>query len=222
MKPEDRNRIPDSFVFQHPVCGNVKMWISHKHQIRRCWFCGENHAAVCAIREKIETLKAEREQKKAALEGKFSVKTYASSVFRYANQIALASDVDAMSGGTTGNVLNAVEVDNDNRDVPHLVLISGSNERSMNVSLEEYLYSLKIIRERLSKLREQKSVVLVPPPTTEAFSFEDEVKDEVFADHLKKIEEDGIKGHTKPRNAVRRRSRSPPVTRSNNRAYQED
>ena len=192
VKPEDRNRIPDSFMFQHPVCGDVKMWISHKHQIRRCWFCGNNHAAGCPVRDKIELLKAEREQKKEELAGNFRVKTYSSSVFRYANQVALASDVDAMAGATTGNLLNAVEVDTSNVDVPHLILISGSNEKTMNVSLEEYTYSLKVIRQRLSGLVKEKKVILVPPPKTISISSEEEVKEEFFMDHLKKVEANGI------------------------------
>ena len=190
--PEQRKRIPEFFVFQHPVVGNVRMWINHRHQIRRCWYCGDSHAAVCPIKQKIEVLKAEREQKKAELHGNFHIKTYSTSAFRYVNQTALASDVDAMSGATTGNVLNAVDVDEQNEDVANLVIVAGSNDKTMDVSLEEFAYTLKITRERLSRLNTQKKVVLVPPPLTKAISPEEAVKEDFFEAHLEQIQKSGI------------------------------
>ena len=194
VKPEERDKIPRFFLLNHPVVGKVKMWLNHKHLIRRCWYCGEQHAAVCEIREKIEALKVQREQKKASLAGCFQSKTYTTSVFRYANQNSLASDVDAMSGATTGNLLNAVEVDTNSKNVPSIVLVSGSNEKSLsNVSLEEYAFSLKVIRERLKGLLEKKKIFLVPPPSTLQPSPEEAVKQEFFEQHIQRIEEAGVK-----------------------------
>ena len=51
--PADRENIPTSFDFDHPKLGRVKMWLSHKYQIRKCWFCGDRHAAICPMKEKI-------------------------------------------------------------------------------------------------------------------------------------------------------------------------
>ena len=192
VKPEQRNMIPDSLMFNHPVFGPIKMWVHHRHQIRRCSFCGESHAAGCNIRDKIQAMEKERDEKREAEGGIFHTKTYSSSVLRYANQSALVSDVDTMSGATTGNLLNAVEADVKNADAKTLVIVSGSNEKLMQVSLEEYVFSLKVIRQRLSTLAQQKKILLVPPPISTDITPEDQVKGEHFAEHLENVAKEGV------------------------------
>ena len=190
VQPGDRNKIPDHIMFVHPIVGNIKMWVQHRHQVRRCWFCGEKHAAGCKIKEKVEALEKERESKREQ-EG-IKIKTYASSVMRYANQAALVSDIDAMSGATTGNLLNAVEVDVKNTAVPNLVIVGGLNEMRMRVSMEEYVFSLKVIRQRLAHLNQTRRVLFVPPPAQPGMFPEDAVKREFFDVHLGDIEAQGI------------------------------
>ena len=50
VRPEDRSLISNHLKLQHPRIGQVQMWISHRYQIRRCWFCGDYHDAVCPIK----------------------------------------------------------------------------------------------------------------------------------------------------------------------------
>jgi hypothetical protein len=74
VQPGERSRIPDHLMFTHPDIGAIKMWVQHKHQIRRCWFCGEKHGAGCKVREKVEALQKEREDRRVEV-GTFQIKT---------------------------------------------------------------------------------------------------------------------------------------------------
>ena len=193
VTPENRKNIPECFVFEVPTLGKLKMWVNHRYQLRKCGFCGEKHDAVCKIREKVNDLVNERE--KIRMEEGFKVKTYSDSTLRYANQAALQSDIDAMSGGTVGNIVNAIGVDNRNTAVTNIVIMAGANEKRMNLTPAEYITSLAIIRDSVIALVQLKSnVALVPPPKPLGLmSPEDVVKEEIFDDHLKKIEESGVK-----------------------------
>ena len=44
------------------------------------------------------------------------IKTYSDSTMRLVRETALTGNVDAMSGGTTGNILNAVDIDTKARE----------------------------------------------------------------------------------------------------------
>ncbi len=191
--PEERKNIPECFVFEVPTIGKLKMWLNHRYQLRRCGFCGEKHDAICKIRERVNELVNERE--KLRVEEGFNVKTYSDSTLRYANQASLQSDIDAMSGGTVGNIVNAIGVDSDNSAIQNIVIMAGANEKRMNLTPAEYITSLQTIRERVTALTEFKSnVALIPPPKSSGLrSPEVVVKEEIFEDHLKKIEESGVK-----------------------------
>ena len=69
-----------------------------------------------------------------------------------------------MSGGTTGNILNAIEVDEDNKDVKNVILVSGQNDLKSRQSPEEFLLSLKIKQNRLIAMSGEKNLALLPPP----------------------------------------------------------
>ena len=195
VMPEDRLRIPPSFTFSHPNFGSVKMWLSHRFQIRRCWFCGDTHDAVCPVKEQIKTLQKEREDLKAQNNGVFQVKTYADSTLRYANQIAVASDIDSMSGASTGNLLNAVGVDEDSSDTPNVILVAGSKEIKSDLSPQDFLHSLEVIRTRVLDLQQKKNVAIIPPPVTVTGDFktpEEEVREEYFNGHLQEMLTAGV------------------------------
>ncbi len=193
VKPEDRSQIPDSFIFEIPSLGKLKMWLNHRYQLRKCGFCGEKHDAICKIREKVNQLVDEREKLRAG-DG-FKVKTYSDSTLRYANQGSLQGDIDAMSGATLGNILNAIGVDTDNKNVPNLVLVAGANDKRMNTSPAEFISSLKTIRQRVTNLLLQKEniAVVTPPKIHEQCSPEDMVRDEIFEEHVKEMSEVGVK-----------------------------
>ena len=200
VKPEERGNIPDCFVFEVPNIGKLKMWLNHRHQLRKCGYCGEKHDAICQVREKVNALVSEREQIRAK-EG-VSVKTYSDSTLRYANQTSLKSDIDAMSGGTMGNLMNAIGVDTQNVDTPNVIIVAGANDKKMNVSPPQYISSLKTIRERVADLVKSKEnvAVLIPPkPLPDSLlSPEDTVKEEIFDDHVKEIATLGVKVWSNP------------------------
>ena len=166
------------------------MWVQHRHQLRRCWFCGQKHEAGCKVREMVETLQKERDAKRQT-EG-FAVKTYSSSVLRYANQSALVSDVDAMSGGSTRNLLNAVAADEDNKDILNIVIVGGGNDRRMRLSMEEFVYTLKVIRERVLALNQSRRIFLLPLPVATGLTPEEQVKLDHFSKLLGEIEAGGV------------------------------
>jgi hypothetical protein len=75
-----------------------------------------------------------------------------------------------MSGATTGNILNSLEVDDDRDNVQQIVMVTGSNEKKSNLTAEEYLYTLKIIRERVAlMINDKKEIAMVPPPKGTGF-----------------------------------------------------
>ena len=193
VKPEERNRIPEFFMFEVPSIGRLKMWLNHRFQVRKCGFCGNKHDAICKIREKVNELVNERE--KLRTENGFQVKTYSDSTLRYANQASIQGDIDAMSGATLGNLVNAVGADTDNTDIQNLVLVAGTNEKKMNVSPGEFIYSLKTIRQRMADLARQKEnvAVVTPPKSCGLLSPEDMVKEEIFEEHINQMSQLGVK-----------------------------
>ena len=200
VKPEERGNIPDCFVFDVPNIGKLKMWLNHRYQLRKCGYCGEKHDAICKVREKVNALVSEREQLRAK-EG-VNIKTYSDSMLRYANQSSLKSDIDAMSGGTMGNLMNAIGVDTQNVDVPNIIIVAGANDKKMNVSPPQYISSLKTIRERVADLvKSKKNVALVIPPKPlpdSLLSAEDTVKEQLFDEHVKEIGSLGVKVWNNP------------------------
>ena len=192
VSPTDRGNIPNEFVFLVPSLGKLSMLLSHKHRVRFCSFCGKRHEAVCEMRQKLEALKKERDALKQ--ESTFTLKVCGDSTMRYMNEVAVQGDVEAMSGATAGNILNSLDVDDDNPDSQHVVMVTGSNEVNANISAEEYIYTLQMIRERVGRLLENKKVAMVAPPTSMSLiSAEIQVKDEFYRHHLEQLAEKGVK-----------------------------
>ena len=194
VSTEDRQRVPTEFSFNDPTFGKLVMRVNHRFRIRFCSYCGNRHEAVCPVREKVERLRAEKEE---MIKDKImSLKVMGDSTIRYLNSTAVQGDVEAMSGGTTGNLLNALEVDDDVDKKETIVLVSGANEKNANYSPSEYIYALKKIRERVSHLLNTsgKKVALLPPPKpVEYRNPVEEVKEEIFNEHLLQMEKDGVK-----------------------------
>ena len=192
VSTEDRQRIRRELIFDSPTFGKLAIKLNHKFQIRFCSYCGKMHDAVCPVREKVEALRAQ----KAALAAQKSLplKVIGDSTIRYLNETAVQGDVEAMSGGTTGNLLNALDVDENLETKETVVFVSGSNEKKARYSPAEYIYTLKKIRERVScLLSKKKNVALIPPPAPKDFaSAEEEVKEEIFKEHLQQMTESGI------------------------------
>ena len=142
-KDRDIDRIPHAFVFLKPG-GQLRMWLNFRGKKRKCFFCNEMHDVThCPVKERVRLMEEERKQKLAGGNGQFGVKTYGDSTVRHFCQKALASDVDAMSGGTTGNILNATEVDEENMGIQNIVIVAGQNEMNPRHSKEEFLWMLR-------------------------------------------------------------------------------
>jgi uncharacterized C2H2 Zn-finger protein len=192
--PADRNRIPEEFSFTVPGIGKLAIVLSHRLKMRYCGFCGHWHDAICETRQKYDQLKGE----KAAMstEKPFSVRICGDSTVRYFNEVAVEGAVEAMSGATTGNILNSFDVDDDFDDVQQIVLVSGSNDKKPTFTTEEYMYTLKVIRERVTKLckEKKKDVAIVQPPKADILlSPEEIVKEEIFQQHLDELKGNGVK-----------------------------
>ena len=64
---------------------------------------------------------------------------------RLVRETALTGDVDAMSGGTTGNILNASNVES-------ILIVAGQNKLDRRMTNEEFVWVNKKNEERLQKL----------------------------------------------------------------------
>ena len=180
---EESQKIPTYFEFFDNRFGLQRMVLSHKHQQRYCFYCGKHHDATCPLKEAEKRFVKERDAAKR------EVKIYGSSELRYCQQGCLAADIDAMSGGTTGNILNAIQVDESSAEIKNLVLVAGKNDLEARMSPEEFALSLKLKQRRLTTLAEEKIVAILQPPSGHHFDPIDEAKEKIFRDHLKEMSE---------------------------------
>ena len=125
------------------------------------------------------------------------IKTYSDSTIRLVRETALTGDVDAMSGGTTGNILNAVDIDTKAANVESVLIVAGQNELHMRMTNEEFVWVNRKSEERLEKLGAAKKVVVLAPP------YQD------FYDPAAQAREEAV-GKS---NGIVRRSRGPPLPR---------
>lgn len=188
-KVRDIDRIPHEFVFLTPE-GPLRMWVNFRGKKRKCYFCSEIHdVSHCPVKERVKLMEDERKRKLANNDGHFEVKAYGDSTVRNMCQKALACDVDAMSGGTTCNILNALEVDESNRDVKNVVIIAGQNELNPRLTKREFLWIQKNKTERLTSLAETKKIALLKPPPQGFQDPECQMREFFFHDNLKAMTE---------------------------------
>lgn len=180
----DKERIPPSFEFPSEKYGTLRMWVNFRGKKRRCFFCSCFHDdSGCPTRDKIRMMEGERDALKEKNGNKFAVKMYGDSTLRHVSQKALACDVDAMSGGTTGNVLNAIDIDN-NDDIPHVIICAGQNELNPRHTREEFVWMQKCKNERLINLAKKKTVTVLSPPKQSFLDAEGQVRERLYRENL--------------------------------------
>ena len=191
LKDGDIDRLPPSFDFRDPGGrGVLKMYLSYRGKKWRCSFCSKFHEGDCELKNKIREMEEERDNIKNML-GHFASKTYATSIMRYAVQNAVASDIDAMSGATIGNLINSIEVDEENIDVPNTIIVGGDNDVHNQVQPAEFLWSLQRNKERLIELAQKKKSVSVLGPTMQQLpSAENTAKRKLYVDMLNDVAKD--------------------------------
>ena len=185
VKPEDKDRLPYYFSF-----GHRRMYLRFKGRQRACSFCHQPHGGVCEREQKIRMMEKERDRVKEENGGNFLLKTFSNSTLRYANEKSLACNVDAMPGGSTGNVLNAVEIDQEAKDIPNVLLVLGQSDVDSRSSTEEFLWSLNRSTERIQALSQSKNIAIMPHPLPKnLFDSECQVREEVFREKLKLLDD---------------------------------
>ena len=190
VSEEIAKAIPTHFTFTHEIYGVHRMWLNHRLRRRMCTFCGTEHEAECPTRALYEQLKAERKRILETNNNRFDVHIISDSTLRYAEQQTVATDVHAMSGATTGNVLNAIDVDKARAEVPNLIIVAGQNELTSDITDEEFLVVLKHKEERLRVLASQRTVAIMrPPPQTHVDAMR-KAKEAIFHEHLSTLEEE--------------------------------
>ncbi len=180
--------IPRFFQFHDPKFGVLTMTLKHRLQQRKCSFCGDFHGAACPKEQQIRNLEKERE---IARRSGQNTKIYSDSTMRKVNQQCLSSEVDAMSGGTIANILNAVQVDK-NEDVSHVVLVSGANDMKRRCELDEYVYSVQSVKKRIMELLKDKSVSILLPPKQFLFCSEEHVKQDYLFETIDGLSNEGL------------------------------
>ena len=152
VSEEAKKRIPPAFDFGQ----SGRMWINYYGKPRRCYFCSEFHepsVSMCPTEATVRAMEHERAQTPRR------IKTYSDSTLRLVRETALTGDVDAMSGGTTGNVLNAIEVDKKCADVESVLIVAGQNELR-RMSNREFIW----ITQRNEEQLEKPVTIPAPPP----------------------------------------------------------
>ena len=190
VNEETAQNIPSHFMFIDEKLGAQRMWLNHRLRKRFCSFCSEEHVAECPTRALYNQLCAERKLLKEASGNKFNVHVVSDSTLRYAEQECLATDVHAMSGATTGNLLNAVDVDLARKDVQNLIIVAGQNELHSQLTDEEFLVCLKKKEERLRILSKDKTVAILKPPPQTRLDAMEQAKEVVFHEHLAVLDEE--------------------------------
>ena len=94
-----------------------------------------------------------------------------------------------MSGGTTGNILNAIDVDEENNEMKNLVIVAGQNELHNQSTPEEFILSLKEKQQRLKAMSTDKVVALLEPPAHKHIDPVQITKDIIFRAHFKELDE---------------------------------
>ena len=183
----DKTKIPPFLYF-----GDERMTIRYKGKPYKCHFCGDLHVpgTSCALEDEIRAMEREREDRKTSNNGHLPVKTLSDSTLRNAREGALLSDVDVMSGGTTGNILNAVEVDEASKSADKIVIVAGSNELHRRMDPKEFAVIQELTKQRLTALGSEKDVVILPPPASYSFDAMQQAKQESMSAMLKKLNEE--------------------------------
>ena len=175
LQEGDIEKIPQSFDYQTEE-GLQRMWLNYAGKKRKCKFCSKFHDGECTLKMQIRAMEQERDKIYKEL-GHFPSKTYTDSTMRYASQSALACDVDAMSGGTLGNIINTIEVDEENENIKNIVIVGGANDITRDVPTHEFLWTLSKTKQRMEILAStKKSVSILPPPHRSFVSTEEAVK----------------------------------------------
>ncbi len=185
MSESDRKKIPQSFDFIEN--GSVlRMWLNYRGKPRRCHFCAEFHDSVCEQETLIRQLEKERDDIKAQNAGVSPIKTYTDSTLRLVQQRSLAGDVDAMSGASTGNLINAIDVDPDNK-CNTILIVGGQNELHRKMSNEEFVHVVQQKERHVIELSDSRRVVLLAPPLQNFVDANSLSKEEYFHQSLKDL-----------------------------------
>ena len=187
---ENVHLIPSHLTFIDERLGAQRMWLNHRLKKRYCAFCNKEHEAECPTRARYAELCAERNRMLDANGKKFNVHVISDSTLRYAEQECLGTDVHAMSGGTTGNILNAVDVDKARKDVKNLIVVAGQNELHAQLTEEEFLLCLKKKEERLRELTTEKTVAILLPPPQQRIDAVEQAKEVLFREHLAVLDDE--------------------------------
>ena len=184
----DKSKISPFFVFyDNETDTNVRLYLNYFGKPRRCNFCGESHDGECELKQKIRALEEERRAATAPT-GKLPIKTYSDSTLRYAREQALSSDVDAMSGGAMGNILNAMEVDQG--VVDNVILVAGTNELHRRMEVEEFVLVMENTAKRITEIGKSRKLAILPPPEHTNTDTLEQAKS--LAETLEKVNDGGV------------------------------
>ena len=186
----DKTKIPPFFEFLNDDTGNIeRMYLNYRDKPRWCRLCSDTHNSECPEQAKIRQFEKERDEKRSP-EGNLPVKIYTSSVGRLVNQKALCADVDAMSGGALGNILNAIGVDERSKDIKNIIVVGGGNDLNREMPPNEFATLLTGTKEKIANISPERKFALVPPPLpVSSFDSMGAAKEELFLKFLEEISE---------------------------------
>ena len=191
VSEDDRKKIPPSFDFL--IDGWIqKMWLNYRGKPRRCKFCGDYHAETvkeCPKEAIIRQMEREREALKT-LDSGLPMKTYTDSTMRLAEQKSLSSDIDAMSGASTGNLLNAMDVD-PAAPSSAILIVAGQNDLHRRMENAEFAYMVQQKEKKVTEIAEKRKVALLAPPSQDFVDPLYAAREEFFHESLGKLSQNG-------------------------------
>ncbi len=129
-------------------------------------------------------MEKERQEVKAlSKDATLPIKTYTDSTLRLCQQTSLASDIDAMSGASTGNLLNAMDVD-PAAPSKAVLIVAGQNELHRRMENVDFAYMVQQKEKKLIQIAEERNVAVLSPPPQGFFDSVSTAKEEFLHESL--------------------------------------
>ena len=113
-------------------------------------------------------------------------KIYSDSTLRQANQLALTTDIDCMSGGGIGQICNLLPYDTKHEDI---IINAGGNEIRNAPSMQEFVYTVEKAKEKLQKAATRQGNVKLILPSGPKDTPNEIARSTYLEEEIKKIEQ---------------------------------
>ena len=160
-KPDNVNLIPNDIPITEGPNGHFTIRVTYFGQQRYCRRCDSMHAGKCPELEEFYRAKEEREAMQ------IKTKIASDSTLRHAQALGLSANVMCMSGGSLGQLANAIQDDPETQKLEKIIINAGTNDiKNKNYSNSEFAHAidagLQKIKEIADKNPDKKFAIVQP------------------------------------------------------------